>query len=130
MRYLTLDEVFDLHRRVIAQSGGGSGIRDLKALDSALAQPRMTFDGNDLYPTLPEKAAALGFSLVMNHPFVDGNKRIGHAAMETFLLLNGHEISASTDEQERVILGLASGRVGRDEFLVWLRAHLTERTTG
>jgi death on curing protein len=127
MRYLTLDEVLELHSRVLAQSGGGSGVRDLNALDSTVAQPRMTFDGEELYPALPEKAAALGFSLVMNHPFVDGNKRIGHAAMETFLLLNGHEITASTDEQERVILGLASGQLGRDMFLAWIRAHLTER---
>ena len=79
------------------------GVRDLNALDSALAQPRMTFGGADLYPTVVEKAAALGFSLVMNHPFVDGNKRIGHAAMETFLVLNGYEIIASADEQERVV---------------------------
>jgi death on curing protein len=87
----------------------------------------MTFDGKDLSPTLPEKAAALGFSLVMNHPFVDGNKRIGHAAMETFLLLNGHEITASIDELETVVLGVAAGQVGRDTFLAWIRAHLTER---
>jgi len=130
MRYLTLDEVLELHRRVIAQSGGGSGVRDLNVLDSALAQPRMTFGGKELYPTLPQKAAALGLSLVMNHPFIDGNKRIGHAAMETFLLLNGHEIAASTDEQERVILSLAAGRLGRDEFLAWIRAHLTELKHG
>ncbi len=64
----------------------------------------MTFDGQELYPTLVEKAAALGFSLVTSHPFVDGNKRLGHAAMETFLLMNGHEIEASVDEQEDLIL--------------------------
>jgi death-on-curing protein len=62
-------------------------------LESALAQPRATFGGTDLYPGLIEKAAALGFSLVMGHPFVDGNKRTGHAAMETFLILNGHELA-------------------------------------
>jgi death on curing protein len=98
-----------LHRQIIEQSGGALGVRDLRALESALAQPRMTFGGDDLYPTLVDKAAALGFSLVMNHPFVDGNKRTGHAAMETFLILNGLEISASVDEQEQVILSLASG---------------------
>jgi death-on-curing protein len=130
MRYLTLDEVLELHRRVIAQSGGGSGVRDLSALDSALAQPCMTFGGSELYPTLSEKAGALGFSLVMNHAFVDGNKRIGHVAMETFLVLNGYEIAASTDEQEKVILGLAAGRLGRDEFLTWLDSHLVERKNG
>ena len=129
MRYLTIEEVLELHRLVITQSGGGSGVRDPNALDSALAQPRMTFGGVNLYPTAVEKAAALGFSLVMNHPFVDGNKRIGHAAMETFLVLNGYEIVASTDEQERVMLDLAAGRLGRAEFTEWTRAHLPERQT-
>jgi len=71
-----------LHDRIIISSGGSHGIRDVSALESALAQPRATFDGVDLYPDLIAKAAALGFLLVANHPFVDGNKRIGHAAME------------------------------------------------
>ena len=78
MRYLALNEVLELHRRIIAQSGGASGVLNLSALESALAQPQMTFVGNDLYPTLVEKAATLGYSLIQNHPFVDGNKRIGH----------------------------------------------------
>ena len=86
IRYLTLEEVLELHRLTLEQSGGLSGVRDFGGLDSAVAQPRMTFGGQDLYPNLPEKAAALGFSLVCNHPFVDGNKRIGHAALETFLV--------------------------------------------
>ncbi len=84
----------------------------------------MTFGGQDLYPDLVLKAAALGFSLICNHPFVDGNKRIGHAAMETFLLLNGLEIVAGVDEQERVILQVASGVMGRDALTAWLRAHV------
>jgi death on curing protein len=91
MRYLTLEEVLELHRRAVEQSGGSAGVRDLGGAESAVAQPRMTFAGVELYPTLAGKGAALAFSLVMNHPFVDGNKRVGHAAMETFFLLNGHE---------------------------------------
>jgi death-on-curing protein len=87
----------------------------------------MTFGGEDLYPTLLEKAAALGFSLIMNHPFVDGNKRIGHAALETFLLLNGMEIKASVDEQEATILSLAAGELDRSHFLEWLRSRLVTR---
>jgi death-on-curing protein len=98
MRYLTLGEVLELYHRIIRQSGGSQGIRDLGALESALAQPRMTFGNQELYPTVVEKASALGFSLIKNHPFVDGNKRTGHAAMETFLVLNGFEIDASVDE--------------------------------
>jgi death-on-curing protein len=127
MRYLTLDEVLELHRLALEQAGGATGVRDLGALESAVAQPYMTFGGEDLYPGLVEKAAALGFSLVMNHPFVDGNKRAGHAAMETFLVLNGHELTAPTDEQERVVLGLAAGTLKRDEFTEWIRTHLIER---
>lgn len=121
MRFLTLIEVLELHRRILAQSGGALGIRDLNLLESAIAQPRVTFAGEDLYPSLLEKAAALGFSIVMNHPFIDGNKRTGHAAMETFLVLNRTEIHASVDEQERVILAIASGELSRDAFLDWLQ---------
>ena len=124
IRYLTLVEVLNLHRQIIEQSGGALGVRDLGALQSALAQPRMTFSGEDLYPTLVDKAAALGFSIIMNHPFVDGNKRTGHAAMETFLVLNGLEISASVDEQEQVILALASGNSRRESFVEWLKKHI------
>jgi death-on-curing protein len=125
IRFLTLAEVLDLHERVIAQAGEtATGIRDLGALESAVAQPRMTFGGEDLYPSLAEKAAALGFSLICNHPFVDGNKRVGHAALETFLVLNGHELSAEIDDAERAILGVAAGEWTREQFVSWVRNHL------
>ncbi|MEQ9549598.1 MAG: type II toxin-antitoxin system death-on-curing family toxin [Coleofasciculus sp. G3-WIS-01] len=123
MRFLTLIEVLELHRRVIEQSGGALGIRDVGLLESAIAQPRMTFSGEELYPSLLEKAAALGFSIIMNHPFVDGNKRTGHAALETFLILNGIEISAAVDEQESIVLAIASGKLGREAFVEWLQQH-------
>jgi len=123
MRYLTLGEVVTLHRRVLAQSGGANGIRDLGLLESALAQPKATFDATDLHPTVIEKAAALGFALVANHAFVDGNKRIGHAAMEVFLILNGFEIHASVDEQERLMLDIAASQRDRDDLAAWLRTH-------
>ena len=90
-------------------------------------QPQMTFGGQELYPSLAEKAAALGFSLVCNHPFVDGNKRVGHAAMETFLVLNGWELLAGVDEQEQMILRLAAGTLRRDEFTAWVQSHLQQR---
>jgi death-on-curing protein len=125
MRFLTLIEVLDLHRRVIQQSGGALGIRDIGLLESAIAQPRMTFGGEELYPSLIEKAVALGFSIIMNHPFVDGNKRTGHAAMETFLVLNGMEINASVDEQEHVVLAIAAGELGRETFVEWLQRNIT-----
>jgi death-on-curing protein len=126
MRYLSLGEIIRLHQMIIEQSGGAVGIRDLGLLDSALAQPRATFGGQDLHPMPLEKAAALCASLVLNHPFLDGNKRIGHAAMATFLMLNGIDIVGSTDEQERLILELAAGTRRREDLLAWLREHTKE----
>ena len=124
MRYVTLGEVVELHRRLLQTTGGAAGIRDFGALESAIAQPKATFDGRDLYPTLAEKAAALCLALVQGHPFIDGNKRVGHAAMEVFLVLNGSEIDASTDVQERVILDLAAGRLDHRQLTDWIRRHL------
>ena len=104
-----------------------AGLRDVNGLESAVAQPLMTFGGEDLYPTLVEKASALGFSLIKNHPFLDGNKRIGHAALETFLVLNGCEIDALVDEQEEVILKVSAGTLDRSDFTEWLRSHVISR---
>ena len=127
MRYLTLNEVLEVHRQVIAQSGGAEGLMHLPALESALAQPQMTFGGEDLYPTLVDKAAALGYALIKNHPFLDGNKRTGHAAMEVFLVLNGYEIRAAVDEQEHLILQVAASEIDREEFTTWLGTHVVAK---
>ncbi len=128
MRYLTLSEVLELHRRIIGQSGGALGVLNLGALESALVQPRMTFGGRELYPSIVDKAAALGYSLIQNHPFLDGNKRTGHAAMEIFLFLNNFEIQSSVDEQERIVLQVASGEMDREAFTVWLRDHVVAQS--
>jgi death-on-curing protein len=124
MRYLALGEVVELHRRLLEATGGAPGIRDFGALESAIAQPKATFGSVDVYPALIEKATALGFSLVQGHAFVDGNKRVGHAAMDTFLILNGTEIDAPVDDQERLILDLAAGLIGRSRLVDWLRQHV------
>jgi len=124
IRYLSLEEVLELHRLALQQTGGLDGVRDLGGLESAVVQPQMTFGGQDLYPCLPTKAAALGFSLVCNHPFLDGNKRVGHLAMEMFLILNGQELIAEVDEQERVIIRLAAGELSREEFAAWVRSRM------
>lgn len=124
MRYLTVGEVLEIYSQVMEQSGGGVGIHNLGALESAVAQPRMTFNGEELYPTIVEKASALGFSLVQNHPFMDGNKRAGHAAMEVFLMLNNYEISAGADEQVEIVIRVASGKMDRNMFTEWLRNHI------
>ena len=127
MRDLTLSEVLAVHRQVMAQSGGAEGLMHLPALESALAQPQMTFGGAELYPSLVDKAAALGYALIKNHPFLDGNKRTGHAIMEVFVVLNGHEIRATVDEQEHVMLQVAASEIDREEFTTWLRAHVVAK---
>ena len=127
MRYLSLSEVLQLHLQIHHQSGGDMGVLDWSALESAIAQPRMTFSGEDLYPGLIEKAGALGFAIIANHPFLDGNKRTGHGAIELFLLLNDFELIAPVDEQERAILQVAAGTMDRPSFTEWLRNHVSER---
>jgi len=123
VRYLTLAEVIRLHQQILADTGGADGLRDLGALESALSQPKLSAGGTEAYESLVEKAAALAFSLCSNHAFVDGNKRIAHAAMEVFLVLNGEEINASVDEQEQVMLQLAAGELTRRELTQWLANH-------
>jgi death-on-curing protein len=123
MRYLTTGEVLELHRRLIQEHGGKAWLRDMGSLESAVAQPMQSFGGEDLHVTLEAKTAALCYSLVMNHPFSDGNKRVGHAAAETFLVLNGYEVDASVDDAERVILGVAAGKVSRETLTEWIREH-------
>lgn len=124
MRYLTVTEILETYQRVMRQSGGLMGVRDFGALESAVAQPYMTFDKKELYPSLVEKAAALGFSLIQNHPFIDGNKRTGHAAMAMFLSINGFTINASIDEQVEIILSVASGNLNREGFTKWLASRI------
>lgn len=130
MRYLKLKRMLALHQAAIERSGGSPGLRDQGALESALAQPKMTFDGIDLYPTLIAKAAALGYSLVQNHPFIDGNKRAGQAAMEASLIINGYEIAASVDEQEQVILEVASSVRSREALTEWLEQRAIPLASG
>lgn len=125
-RYLTLGEVLELHHRIITETGGARGLRDMGALEAALGQPRQSFGGRDLYADLIAKAVALGFSLIMNHPFVDGNKRVGHAAMEAMLLLNGHEIEAPVEDAEETVLTVAAGERTREEFERWVREHVVQ----
>jgi death-on-curing protein len=121
MRYLRLSEVLYLHDRILKESGGRHGVRNQGGLESALALPRQTFGEIELYPSIVEKAAILCFSLVNNHPFIDGNKRVAHAAMEIFLIRNGMELFADIDEQEQVMLHLASSRMSHEELIAWLQ---------
>ncbi len=121
MKYLTINEILIVQEKLIENYGGSFGVRDIGLLESSLAQPKMTFDGKELYPTLVEKAGILGFCLINNHCFIDGNKRIGHAAMELFLLKNGYEIVDDIDHQEKVIMSLANGEFTKKDFFKWLK---------
>lgn len=123
MRTLSVEEVLELHRRIVQQSGGSVGLRDRGALESAVAQPLQTFEAVELYEGVIVKAAALAFFIASNHPFIDGNKRAAHAAFEVTLILNGYEIEASIDEQERIMLSLASGKVSREALTEWAKRH-------
>jgi len=121
MKFINIFQVLELHRQLLDEFGGIAGVRDFGALESALAQPEMTFGGEDLYPTLIEKASALAYSLCKNHPFIDGNKRVAHGAMEIFFVLNGFEIKATIDEQEKLFLDLAGSRLTREGLVNWLQ---------
>ena len=129
MRYLTLAEVLELHQLLVQRTGGAAGVRDFGALESAIAQARLSFQGADFYPEIEDKAAALGYSIISGHPFVDGNKRVGHAAMEVLLLLNNRRLDASVDDSEHIVLEIANGRCSRDQLAHWLRAHTSPIST-
>jgi death-on-curing protein len=122
MKYLAINDVLIIHKRLIEKYGGSLGIRDIGLLDSSISQPKMTFDQKELYPTIYEKAGILSFSLIKNHSFIDGNKRIGHAAMEIFLLINGFEIISDLEEQERIVMSIAKGTMQKEEYFDWLKS--------
>ncbi len=121
IEYLSVAQILDLHRLQIHRFGGASGIRDRGALESAAARPQATFGGEDLYPDVAAKAAALIHSLVMNHPFVDGNKRGGAHAGIVFLLVNEVEPDFATAELTDVILTIARGELDAEALAIWLR---------
>ncbi|MBQ9195989.1 MAG: type II toxin-antitoxin system death-on-curing family toxin [Clostridia bacterium] len=123
MKILTKAQIILLHEHLIKETGGSYGLRDEGLLESALAAPFQEFASFSPYPTLQQKAARLGYSLVKNHPFIDGNKRIGAHAMLTLLSLNGIEIMCSQKELSSVILDVAAGKIGYDGLLQWLLDH-------
>jgi death-on-curing protein len=122
--YLSVAQVLRLHEKQIATFGGAEGLRDAGALDSAVARPQMTFGGEDLYPDAAAKAAALMHSLVMNHPFVDGNKRVGVIAMELFLIVNAFALDAFDEELEAVTMAVARGELEAEALAIWLRQRM------
>ena len=117
------DKVLLLHQLIAPETGGSEGVRDEGLLESALEGVFATFGGQELYPTKEEKGARLGFTLISNHAFVDGNKRIGMYVMLTFLEVNGIRLSCTNEEVAAVGLAVAAGEMGYEALLAWVRAH-------
>lgn len=118
------EKILLLHQLIAEETGGEVGLRDQSLLESAIESSFVTFDGIDLYPSKVEKAARLGFSLISNHAFLDGNKRIGVYVMLTFLEMNGIHAEYKTVELVEIGLAVADGSAGYDELLSWLRKHV------
>ena len=123
MKRLSLETVIAMHSELIAQSGGLDGVRDENMLDASINSPFHTFGGQFLYPTVQAMAAHLAFSLVKNHPFLDGNKRIGIFAMLVFLKVNGFQIICTDNELETLGWGLADDSISEVNLLDWINAH-------
>ena len=121
MQFLGLQEVLEIHRDQVTRYGGTAGIRDLNLLKSALGMPGATFNGEFLHTDVYEMAAAYLFHLVKNHPFLDGNKRVGAVAALVFLTLNGHDFQAPEDNLAETVLAVARGEIGKSEVTVFLR---------
>jgi len=123
VKYLYPKQVLYLYQQIIQQSGGTVGLRDEGLLESAVYRPQASFGGQDLYPDLFGKAAALGHSIISNHPFVDGNKRVGFEAMRLMLRLNGFDIHASLEAKYEIVIEIAKGKLTEQAIADWLKQH-------
>ena len=130
MTKFSKDKVLLLHQYIAAETGGSVGLRDEGLLESALEGAFATFEGKELYPTKEEKAARIGASLVSNHAFLDGNKRIGMYVMLTFLEVNGIRVECTDEEIVRAGLSLADGSMGYGKLLAWVRKHAVPQEAG
>ena len=117
------ERVLLLHQLMIAQTGGSDGLRDRGLLENAVESIYASFDGQELYPSKQEKGARLGYALIANHAFVDGNKRIGMYAMLTFLEVNGIHLNCGNEDVIKVGLGVASGTMKYEDVLAWVSEH-------
>ncbi len=121
--FLNLDEVLAIHAEMIRRYGGSQGVRDLGLLEAAIAVPEASFDGQYLHQGLAAMAAGYLFHVVLNHPFIDGNKRVGAAAADVFLGMNGCHLDASQDEYAAFVLAVAAGQAGKDAAIAFFRQH-------
>lgn len=120
---ISIDDILKLHNRSILDFGGSYGIREIGLLESAIARPFQTFEGEYLYPTIFEKAAALGESLIKNHPFIDGNKRTGMIAMASLLIENNLHITALPDNFYNFIIAISTASISFQEIVEWLKSN-------
>ncbi len=130
MTYLTAEQVLFIHARLITETGGSHGVRDLSMLLSAVGRPQASFDDQDLYPDLFCKAAALLDSLIRNHPFVDGNKRTGITAASLFLQLNGYRLAATNSELEKITLEVAQAQLNVAIIAAWFQDNTQPQNDG
>lgn len=122
MKYLYPKQVIYLHQHILEATGGSLGVRDKGLLESAIYRPQATFGGQDLYPDLFSKAAALGYSIIKNHPFIDGNKRIGYEVMRLFLRWNGYDIKKGcVEEKYALVMKIAEGSASEQQLVDWLK---------
>lgn len=120
---ISVKEVEEIHKLLIDKFGGSDEIRHLGGLESTLARPFQTFESKELYSTVIDKEAALIESLLMNHPFVDGNKRTGYLLMRIYLISNGMDILANQEEKYNFVMSIASGKTKFEEIVKWLTYH-------
>ena len=124
---IRLEFVINIHEVLIEKFGGIHGIRDKKALESAISRPFMTFDQQDLYPSPIEKAAALLESVISNHPFIDGNKRIGYVLMRYFLMENNLDVKATQTEKYEFVIRIAQGQLSFEQIHTWLSERVIKK---
>ena len=127
MKYLSAQQVLFIHSRVVAETGGPLGLRDLGALQSAVNRPKMTLGGEDLYPDLFTKTAAMMESIIGNHPFVDGNKRVGVVAAGQMPYENGYRLVTTNEDFESFAMSVARGELDLPEIAAWLEANTQRR---
>jgi death-on-curing protein len=129
VKYLTAEQALFIHARIVVETGGAHGVRDIGLLQSATARPQATFGGSDLYPDIWSKAAALLESLAQNHPFIDGNKRTAITATGVFLEINGFRLETTQKELERFTLRVATRKMGSVDTRNWLEQHVVPNRT-
>jgi death on curing protein len=126
---ITVKEVEEIHKTLIDSFGGSHGIRDFAALDAALARPFQTFDGKELLPTPIQKVAALIESILINHPFIDGNKRTGYVLMRLLLMRYNLDLNADQTEKYDFVISIASGHQNFENIVAWLNKHVVQNST-